>query len=96
MKTESQHELPMYERIGQFYRIHINHATVTDDENNTRHVYDTCKVPVLATRSERIEALIATRYTVAQELAAINNGDDEYQEYQDFRELCKTVADQAP
>jgi len=50
----------------------------------------------LATRNERIEALIATRYTIPEELAAINNGGEEYQEYQLFRDFCKQIADEAP
>lgn len=96
MKTQSTKQLPTYERVGQYYRIHFNETIDQTEEGDTLYSYDTAKVSVLATRSQRIEALMATRYSIAEEIATINNKDehpDEYQAYQDFRDLCKQIAD---
>lgn len=96
MKTQSPSALPTYERVGQKYRIHINETVIQNEEGESFYMYDTCCVPLLATRSQRIEALIATKYTVTEEIATINNRHekpDEYQKYQDFRGYCKQVAD---
>lgn len=96
MKVQAQHPLPTYKRVGNYYCIYINETITTNQDGETIYQYDSCKVPILSTRNERIEALIATRYTIPEELAAINNGGDEYQEYQLFRDFCKQIADEAP
>lgn len=96
MKTQSDRQLESYERIGQYFLIHFNEEVGEGDEGQPTYTYDTAKVPLLATRDERIEALIATRYTIQQEFAAINNGGGRYDDYLAFRAQCKEVADLCP
>jgi hypothetical protein len=39
-----------------------------------------------------IEQLMARRYTTGAELAAINNGGEDYEEYLAYRAKCKELA----
>lgn len=54
------------------------------------------KVELNATRSDIIEAIIATKYSVGAEIAITNDREtkvDEYKAYQDFRILAKELAE---
>lgn len=71
------------------------------DENNeearTGFEYLQAKVEVNATRDEVTEAIIGTKYSVGAEIALTNDRDtkpDEYQAYQDFRAVAKSLAEQ--
>lgn len=96
MINQSDKPLELYQRKGQYYLINFNEVVTINEEGEDVFTYTTTKVPVLATRDERIEALIATRYTIQQEFAAINNGGERHNNYLAFRTQCKEVADLCP
>ena len=80
----------------------IVESEVTDSETGkrrTQYEYDEARVTEEVTRDKLISAGIAARYSIEEELAAINNYLEdkvkygpEYAEYQDFRQTAKDVA----
>jgi len=95
MKTNSNAILPEFETRGLYMFVNFNEEIIpaTAEESET-FTYDTAKFSKSATRAERIEAIIATKYhTYGSELAAINNTDEDAKtEYLAFREQAKTLA----
>lgn len=89
---------------GGRYYIHTNITEKVDDEGNAYYEADTVVVSVL-TYEAIVEALIRERYSVAAEIALINNFLDtegqtaesvaEYQAYQDYRHAAKSAAREA-
>lgn len=99
MKKQANRKLPLYERVGGYYIVNFNHREEIvkniDGSEVIVHVYDSTKFGVLATRNERIQNLIATRYTKDEEIATINNRESDkeaYVEYQAWRGRCKLVS----
>lgn len=97
--VRSSHMLPKFQILGHTLRIHFNQTTeqVTDtstEEVRTDHVSEEAVCTTYDNRSQMIEAIIKSRYrTIGAELAVINNGDElDYSEYQSFRQLAKTLA----
>jgi len=91
MKTESKQ--PIIQIHGNGYLIYFNENQVDDG-----YEYDTCEVSNSPIRREIIEAMIASRYTIGAEFAAINNKDSNptgYAEYQAWRVICKGEATRA-
>lgn len=73
-------------------RLNIEEKTSEDD---TYWLYDEVVTNANVTYSQLLESLIASQYSTGRELAVINNQIDrpeEYIEYQEFRNLCKTIA----
>lgn len=95
--VRSSHMLPKFQILGHTLRIHFNQTTeqVTDtstEEVRTDYVSEEAVCTIYDNRSQIIEAIIKSRYrTIGAELAAINNGDLDYSEYQSFRQLAKTL-----
>lgn len=98
--VRSNHMLPKFQILGRTLRIHFNQTTeqITDrftKEVRTGHVSEEAVCNIHDHRSQIIEAIIKSRYpTMGAELAAINNGDPDYSEYQSFRQLAKTLANE--
>lgn len=62
--------------------------------DSTQFKYSTVEFPKTYSRDERVECVIKSRYpTYGSELAAINNGGDDLDEYTSFRNIAKIVAD---
>lgn len=100
MLTFSDQELPLFEVLGRTLRIFHSHSIITrdliDEGTITQHQCYLATTHVMATRDEIIEAIIASKYPVAKEIATINNQvekPDEYLEYQNFRTYAKDIAD---
>jgi len=95
MRVNSNDKLPEYQVIGPTLRIHWNYEEVPETEDTPAGwSCDEAVVPKTASRSQIIEAIIATKYpTTGAELAAINNGDEDYEIYQAFRTVAKSLAD---
>lgn len=90
-------KLQLVQTLGSNLVLRFNERKVImiDDElgNSVRYEYDTAKVCKTSSYSERIEALIKTRYpTVGSELAAMHKGGEAMQDYLAFRELAKQAA----
>lgn len=97
MKTTANEPLPRFQRLGMTLVINFDETPeeVTDDNGKTytRYHYLTAKVKKTATSDQRVEAIIATRYpTYGAELAAINNGGQETDDYRAFRAAAKQLA----
>lgn len=97
MKVQSNEKLPVYQVLGQTLRIHWDQSeqTVQDMDGNEETIF-VCQESVCQKQDSRntlIEKIIASVYTTGAELAAINNGGEDYQAYQDFRQLAKDLAD---
>lgn len=94
MLVNSTDKLPVYQVLGPKLRIHWNYQEVpaTEDMPASWSCEEVC-VPKNAGRGEIIAAIIRARYTVNDELAAINNGGDDYQAFLDFRVEAKALAD---
>ena len=77
----------------------IKEVEITDTDSTDIRIgfeYQQVKVDINDTRGATIEAIVATRYSVGAEVALTNDRDikvDEYNTYQDFRVLAKTLAD---
>nr|QMP83410.1 MAG: hypothetical protein [Caudoviricetes sp.] len=100
MRTLSDNQPETYHVLGRklFINYDIKEETVEDMDGSSRiqYSYYSALCDITSNRAERIEAIIATQYTTAQELATINNKaskPDEYQVYQDLRTLAKELAD---
>ena len=95
MRVNSDTKLPEYQVIGSTLRIHWDYEEVPATEDTPAGwSCDEAVVPKTASRDKIIEAIIATKYpTFGSELAAINNGGAEYEDYQAFRALAKSLAD---
>jgi len=95
MKTSSNTVLPEFESRGLYMFVNFNKEIIpaTEEESET-FTYDTAKFNKSATRTERIEAIIATNYpTYGAELAVLNNTDEDARiEYLAFREQAKELA----
>jgi len=97
MRVTSNDKLEKFQIVGPKLRIHWGYEETTPDpeiEGSTGGW--SCEEAVVkktASRSEVIEAIIATQYTISEEIAAINNGGAEYEDYQAFRQFAKNTAD---
>jgi cobalamin-dependent methionine synthase I len=99
-KVYSQTELPVYQVSGDDLRIHWNSTQVTktgiNGETITQWEANEALCSVFDNRHLLIEKIIGSVYTPGAEIATINNQTakpDEYEEYQEFRALAKTLAD---
>ena len=100
MRTLSDNQPETYATLGRklFINYDIKEETVENMDGSSRiqYSYYSALCDITSNRAERIEAIIATQYSTARELATINNKDekpDEYQTYQDLRTLAKTLSD---
>lgn len=97
MKVQSNEKLPVYQVLGQTLRIHWDQSeqTVQDMDGNEETIFVSQEAVCQKqdSRNTLIEKIIASVYTTGAELAAINNGGEDYQAYQDFRQLAKDLAD---
>jgi hypothetical protein len=100
MKTQAGYEIQPYEVSGKELRIHWNIQEVTkeDMEGETYTVWEANEALCLKTdnRSALIQKIIGSVYSVADEIATINNAEskpEEYAEYQTFRAQAKALAD---
>jgi hypothetical protein len=72
----------------------LEEKTDMDGTTRTQWACTEVRVPKQSSRNEIIEAVIRTKYdTYGAELAAINNGGAEHEEYLEFRITAKTLAD---
>src|SRR6056297_1351852 len=94
MRVNSNDKLPENQVIGPTLRIHWDYQEVpATEEVPAGWSCDEAAVPKTASRGQIIEAIIATKYpTSGTELAAINNGGQEYDDYQAFRAMAKSLA----
>lgn len=100
MKVSSSNPLPTYQVIGNKLLIHWNEQTVEreqmDGSTSTNYEYNEASAYVYDTREQLIEKIIGSVYSMAQELATINNKDrkpDEHDSYHAFRVQAKALAD---
>ena len=100
MITQTDNTLPTYQTFGT--KLHINfdeqEIVVKDMDGNERiaYQYTTAESLCAASRSDLINDIIKSKYTTADEFAAINNAQadpEEYAEYQAFRAQAKQLAD---
>lgn len=99
-KVQSQTELPVYQVSGDEVRIHWNSTQKTrtnlDGETTTYWEANEALCSIFDNRHILIEKIIGSVYSPAAEIATINNQQskpEEYQQYQDFRVLAKSLAD---
>jgi hypothetical protein len=99
MKTEAGYELQTYEVSGQELRIHWNveqKTRETDEETITYWQANEALCRKSDDRSTLISKIIGSVYSIADEIATINNKDtkpEQYAEYQAFRAQAKALAD---
>lgn len=97
MKVSSKEKLPTYQVIGKKLRIHWDAKEVTKETDEGTEVFweqQEALVPVTASRSTIIEAIMATKYpTPGAEFAALQNGPESVAEHQAMRDLAKSLAD---
>lgn len=99
MKTQSNDQPQVYEVSGQELRVHFNVEQITRegiDGPETFWQADEALCHVADSRSALIEKIIATKYSVAAEIATINNQATdpvEYSDYQAFRVEAKNLSD---
>lgn len=100
MKTYADHPFDTYEPSGCEVRIHWNIKEVPapsmDDEARTQWEANEAVCGYHDDRGTLISTIIRSEYSLDRELAAMNNRDEEpeqYAEFQAFRVLAKTLAD---
>jgi hypothetical protein len=100
MKVSSSTPLPVYQVLGNKLLIHWNEQIVErpnmDNEATQNYEYDEARVFTYDTRDQLISKIINSVYSVADEIATINNKDtkpQEYADYQAFRAQAKALAD---
>ena len=97
-KHISKEQLPTYQKFGTRIRVNFDEQQITEtEEDGTETIfyeYRFVDFQKTSTRDQRIEAIIANKYpTYGSELAAINNGGTEAEDYQAHRTLAKQLAD---
>lgn len=97
MKVSSNNKLPTYQVIGKKLRIHWDAKEVTKETDEGPEVsweQEEALVPVTASRSMIIEAIMATKYpTPGAEFAALSNGPESVAAHEAMRDLAKSLAD---
>jgi hypothetical protein len=100
MKTQASYEIEPYEVSGYELRVHWNIEEKTkEDMDGESVVYWQASEALcnkLDDRSTLIQKIIGSVYSVADEIATINNKDtkpQEYADYQAFRVQAKALAD---
>ena len=100
MKTYSQTQPQDYDISGNEVRIHwdIQEQTIEDMDGQpkTQWVANEAVVMVHDSREAMIEKIIASVYSLQQEIAVINNRDtkpEEHDQYQTLRQTAKQLAD---
>ena len=100
MRTYSDTSPNTYHTIGRklFINYDIQEETRTEmsGEERPQYSYYSALCDITSSRAERIEAIIATQYSTAREIATINNQIEkpaEYAAYQELRALAKTLTD---
>jgi hypothetical protein len=97
VKVYSGEQLPTYQVSGQELRIHWDAKEVPapsmDDEPRMQWEQEEALCRVADGRGALIQLIIAAVYDTGAELAAINNGGDDYAAYQAFRVQAKALAD---
>lgn len=99
MKTTYTREPQRIEKWGRKIRLNFDIETVDeegeDGETETFYRCRTAEFDATASRDDKIEAVIATKYpTYGKEFAAINNGGEEADEYYAFRRKAKDLVDE--
>jgi len=98
MKSYSKEKQSDFEVRGPRAYIRWDHTEETktdfDGESTTQWVCEEIAVDKHISRYSLIETIIRTQYPdYGSEIAAINNGGEEYTVYQAFRERSKSIAD---
>lgn len=95
MLVNSTYQKPTYEVQGGYVRFFLDEELVPAAEDVEQSWnYQVAKVLVDSSRNEKIEAVMATRYpTYGSELAAVNNGGQDYEDYLEFRNEAKRLVD---
>lgn len=98
MRVSSKEKLKDYQVIGDKLRIHWDHQEVTvediEGEKTTQWQCEEAVVKKTASRSDIIEAVIATQYpTYGAEIAAMRNGSPDAEEHEALRLKAKGLAD---
>jgi predicted acetyltransferase len=104
MKVQSDAPLEkfQYDFYNTHVRIHWNEELITipgQFEGQTTQVYqyDEALVKCGLSRSDMIEKIIACEYSIAKEIATINNKDtkpERYAIYQAYRQMAKQLTDE--
>jgi hypothetical protein len=98
MQTISTEKLPEIETRGGMTRLNFDAKEVTKEGMNGPETYWECTtavIPVGAQRDAVIQAIIGSKFSLADEIALINNQaakPDEYNDYQAFRVKAKSLA----
>lgn len=97
MRVTSKDKLDDFQIIGQKLRIHWDHEEVTvegaDGETETQWQCEEAITKKNASKADVVKAIISSKYDIYEELAAINNGYEWYDAYQNFRQKAKDIAD---
>lgn len=102
-KNTSENKLPLVVKVKSTLLINFNEKVVKELDEYTgkeKDTYSYCQVFIdfkgKLSRDFIIEELIKAKYpTYGSELAAINSGVEErVSEHREWRQLCKTVADE--
>jgi hypothetical protein len=98
MKVYSQEQLPKFQVSGSELRVHWGAKQVPvssiDGDQGLQWEQNEALCNVNETRSDMIEKIIASVYTTGAELAAINNGGEQYAAYQAFRAQVKVLVNE--
>ena len=96
MRTQSKEEMPRFEPSGSRVTLFWDHKIIErqtmDGELELYHGYAYCVSPVATSYQALVSAIIRSQYSADQELAAINNGGKEHDDYQSMRMLAKSLA----
>lgn len=97
MRVSSKEKLEDYQVIGDKLRIHWDHQEVTvediEGEQSTQWQCEEAVVKKTASRSDIIEAVIATKYpTYGAEIAAMRNGGEDAEEHEALRLKARGLA----
>ena len=94
MKSQTSEPSLGFKVIGSRVLFYWNEVEKTVNDT-TVYEYDFAEWKVMDSRNTVVEKIIASKYTIAEELATINNKEDEpteYSAYMAFREFAKTSA----
>lgn len=98
MKAQSAINPPSYENLGNRFRLNFNVQEKVDEDEEMFFEFETLEVPEIK-KSAIVAGLIRRKYSIDDEIALINNHEIDkttysvdYQEYQDYRVECKTIA----
>lgn len=94
-RATSKDKISTYQPSGSFLQIYWDEQVETKDtdgETETFYSYAYCDAKTTDSYAELVVKIIRSQYSVDDEFAAMNDGGERHQDFLNFRDLAKELA----